>query len=337
MPGLREYQQRFLRDLWSGAEDTSESALAVQSGFSVYRNTVMAGCIDALAANYPTVRQLIGVDCFADAAAAFARKFPPSSGVLAGYGEDFAIFLSAFDAVVELEYLPGVATLDRCWTEAHFAADATVLRPADLAGVMPGALSRARLVPHPAARWQTFDAMPIYTIWRRHREGVPLDDELDWRGESALVTRPTGTVVWTAIPRTAAIFLSSCASGHPFARAMDDAFASDDADDASWLPMLIRAGAFARFEDTSLDPMEEPPGVSAADRDRGTGRSGLPDSCGGPRVSTHSTEGADEPRFVFRSACGRVRRGLKAERPGCCQGAHGAGARARQCRTGRPS
>ena len=253
MPGLRDYQQTFVRDLWSGAEGTSESGLAVQPGFSVYRNTVMAGCTDALAANYPTVRQLIGVDCFDVAAAAFARKFPPSSGVLAGYGEDFAIFLSSFDAVVELEYLPAVATLDRCWTEAHFAADATVLRPADLARLTPEALSRARFVPHPAARWRTFDAMPIYTIWRRHRESLPLDDDLDWRGESALLTRPTGTVVWTAIPPAAAFFLSSCASGHPFTGAMDAAVASDGADDASWLPALIRAGAFARLEDTSVD------------------------------------------------------------------------------------
>jgi hypothetical protein len=246
MPGLRDYQERFLRDLWSAAEGSSESALAVQPGFSVYRNTVMAGCIDALAANYPTVRQLVGVDCFNEAAAAFARKFPPSSGVLAGYGKDFAIFLSSFDAVVELEYLPAVATLDRCWTEAHFAANAVVLKPADLAGLMPEALSRARFVLHPAARWHTFDALPIYTIWRRHRESLPLDDDLDWRGESALVTRPTEAVVWTDIPHAAAVFLSSCASGHPFARAMDDAVAPGSADDASWLSALIHAGAFSR-------------------------------------------------------------------------------------------
>ena len=248
MPGLRDFQERFLRDLWTNAKDASASALAVQPGFSVYRNTVLAGCIDALAANYPTVRQLIGVDCFNDAAAAFARKFPPSSGVLAGYGEDFAIFLSSFDAVVELEYLPAVATLDRCWTEAHFAADATVLNPADLAGLMPEALSRARFVPHPSARWQTFDAMPIYTIWRRHRESLPLDDDLDWRGESALVTRPRGAFVWTAIPRPAAVFLSSCAAGQPFAQAMDAVVECDGADDASWLPALIHAGAFARLQ-----------------------------------------------------------------------------------------
>ncbi len=249
MPGLRDYQESFARALWSSAEDSSGSALAVQPGFSVYRNTVMAGCIEALAANYPTVRQLVGVDCFDDAAAAFARGCPPSSGVLAGYGLGFATFLSSFDAVAALAYLPAVATLDRCWTEAHFAADATVLKPADLAGLLPEALGHARFVLHPAARWQTFDEMPIFTIWRRHRESLPLDDDLDWHGESALLTRPAGAVEWAAIPRAAASFLSSCASGHPFARAIDDAVASNSTDDAWWLPALVRAGAFARLED----------------------------------------------------------------------------------------
>jgi len=248
MPGLRDFQARFARDLWSREDCSSTSPLANQPGFSVYRNTVMAGCVDALAANYPTVHQLVGVDCFGDAATAFVRKFPPTSGVLAGYGQGFATFLSSFDAVAELEYLPGVAMLDRIWTESHFAADDTVLKPTDLARLTPEGLSRTRFVLHPAARWQTFETMPIYTLWQRHRDGLPLDVELDWRGESALVTRPAGAVAWTAIPHAVAVFLSSSASGKRFDQAMDDAATADGADDASWLPALIHAGAFARLE-----------------------------------------------------------------------------------------
>lgn len=208
----------------------------------------MAGCVDALAANYPTVHRLIGIDCFNDAATTFVREFPPSSGVLADYGQGFATFLSSFDAVAELEYLPGVAVLDRFWTEAHFAADGTVLRPTDLAGLTPEGLSRTHFVLHSAARWQTFETMPIYTLWQRHRDGLPLDAALDWRGESALVTRPAGAVAWTDIPHAAAVFLSSCTLGKRFDEAMDDAATAEGADDASWLPTLIHGGAFARLE-----------------------------------------------------------------------------------------
>ena len=254
MPALRDHQETFLRALLSVEHDHDGSALAAQPGFSVYRNTVMAGCVDALAANYPTVHQLIGADCFAGAAAAYARSTPPSSSVLAVYGDGFATFLSTFDPVVELAYLPSVATLDRCWTEANFAAAAPVLQPTDLAGLTPEALGRARLVLHPATRWRTFADMPAFTIWRRHREGLPLDDELDWRGESALLTRPADVVAWTATPCAAARFLSSCAAGQSFASAVEAAQArhgeDDDVseDDAPWLTELVRAGAFARLE-----------------------------------------------------------------------------------------
>ncbi|MDQ2734385.1 MAG: DNA-binding domain-containing protein [Pseudomonadota bacterium] len=248
MPELRDFQAGFARELWSRGEGSSRSALAAQPGFSVYRNTVMAACIDALTANYPTVHELIGADCFNDAATAFVRECPPSSGVLAGYGQGFAKFLSSLDAVAELEYLPGVAMLDRFWTEAHFAADGTVLDATDLAGLTPEGLSRTCFVLHPTARWQTFETMPIYSLWQRHRDALPLDAELDWRGESALVTRPEGAVAWTAIPRAAAVFLSSCASGGRFDQAMDAALGAGATDDASWLRTLIHAGAFARLE-----------------------------------------------------------------------------------------
>ena len=248
MPGLRDFQAGFVRDLWSRGDSTSTSAQADQPGYSVYRNTVMAGCVDALTANYPTVHQLIGADCFNDAATSFVQKFPPSSGVLAGYGQGFATFLSSLDAVAELEYLPGVAVLDRFWTEAHFAADGTVLNATDFAGLTLKALSRSCFVLNPATRWRTFETMPIYTLWQRHRDGLPLDVELDWRGESALVTRPSGAVAWAAIPHAAVTFLSSCASGKRFDQAMEDAFSTGGTDDASWLPALIHAGAFARLE-----------------------------------------------------------------------------------------
>ena len=248
MPGLRDFQASFARGLWSPEEDASTSALAGQPGYAVYRNTVMAACVDALTANYPTVHRLIGVDCFNDAATAFVRTSPPSSGMLAGYGQGFATFLSSVDTVAQLAYLPGVAMLDRFWTEAHFAADSEVLASPDLVGLLPEGLSRSRFVPHPAARWQTFETLPIYTLWQRHRDDLPLDAELNWRGESALVTRPKGAVAWTAIPPAAAVFLSSSASGKPFDMAIDDAATAEGADDASWLPALIRAGAFARLE-----------------------------------------------------------------------------------------
>ena len=92
-----------------------------------------------------------------------------------------------------------------------------------------------------------FQARFARDLWSRG-DGLPLDAELAWRGESALVTRPAGAVAWTAIPQVAAAFLSLCASGKRSDQAIEDAFATGGADDASWLPALIHASAFTLLE-----------------------------------------------------------------------------------------
>lgn len=248
---LEAFQREFAAALFNEAASDAVGGLASQPGFAVYRNTVLRGCIDALAANYPTVAQLVGGDWFESAAVLFARSHLPREGGLASYGEGFAAFLEAFEPAGELPYLAGVARLDRAWTEAHIASDAPVLLAPTLAALAPQVLAGAVLVPHPAARWLTFESLPAFTIWRRHREALPLDDELAWRGESGLVVRPSGQVTWHALDLAGAAFLTACAQGLFFAEAAERAAAAD-ADSTvplgAWLSALIAAGAFTRVQ-----------------------------------------------------------------------------------------
>jgi len=245
MSELRAFQSSFAEALL--AEPVPAAAWATQPGFAVYRNTVLAACIDALAANYPTVRALLGEACFADAARTHARASPPASGVLAGYGAGFARFLGGFAPAAELPYLAGVAELDRAWTESHLAADAPVLEPADLQSLDPLRLLASRLVLHPAARWHADAALPLATIWRRHRECLPLGDALTWQGEAVLLTRPRDAVEWIEVEPAAVGFVDACAAGCSVAEALERIEAERGADAfATWLPMLVKAGAFAK-------------------------------------------------------------------------------------------
>jgi len=246
---LAGFQAAFFADLLQSPPVAAGSMLAAQPGFAVYRNTVMAGCIDALAANYPTVQQLLGAEGFRAAAGAFVRAAPPSSGVLAEYGAGFADFLEDLAASTDLPYLPGVAGLDRLWTEAHLAADAPVLQAGDVARLAPVQFAAARLALHPAARWRCFDSVPAFTLWRRHRDGLAVGSPLAWGGDGGLLTRPTSAVGWIAIDRGAAAFLAACADGQSVAAAFEAALA-DGAEAAPFagLPALIHAGAFARIE-----------------------------------------------------------------------------------------
>lgn len=248
--GLDRFQDAFAAALLDPRPgDPPVAELTAQPGFAIYRNTVMKGCVDALQANFPAVVRLVGEEWFRAAAAIHVRAEPPHSPVLLAYGAGFARFLEAFEPAAELPYLPDVARLDRLWTEAHVAADAEVLLPSALAALTPDQLGHATLRIHPATRWQRFDGQPIFTLWQRNRECSTDDSEIEWSGESALITRPHGAVEAAPVDAGACAFLDVCASGATLAEAALAALAINDSIDlARLMTSLLDAGAFSRLD-----------------------------------------------------------------------------------------
>jgi len=243
---MQEFQSSFVKALLGASEPALPESR--QPGSDVYRNTVLRGAIDALAANVPSVHRLLGDDAFDVAAGAFVSARLPRDGRMVRYGAGLPDFLASFPPVAEIDYLPGVAALDLAWIESHLAADAPLLAAADVFALTAEQLLHGRLVPHPAARWLTF-RVPAFTIWRHEREERRLEDALSWRGESALLTRREGAVGWRAIDAGEAQFLAACASG----RSCDDALegvleAGSGFDLAASLPRLLQAGAFTRID-----------------------------------------------------------------------------------------
>lgn len=248
---LSRFQDSFARALLAAKPDTASevAALVRQPGFSVYRNTVMKGCIDALQANYPSVARLVGDDWFRAAAALYVRTHLPDDARMLYYGAPFATFLESFERAAELPYLAGVARLDRLWTEAHAAADQLPLDPATLSGFAPEQLACIVLHPHPAAHWAWFAEQPIYTIWRRNREMLDDDSDIEWHGEGALLVRPHGAVAWTTLDAAGCAFLDACQAGRPLADAAAAALgANPDTDLAKLLSTLLDVGAFSRID-----------------------------------------------------------------------------------------
>lgn len=243
---MQEFQSSFVRALLQGPEPALP--WSCQPGFDVYRNTVLRGAIDALAANVPTVHRLLGDDAFDAAAGAFVRAQLPRDGSMVRYGAGLPEFLAASPPLAELDYLPGVAALDLAWIESHLAADARVLATSDVFASTAEQLLQGRLVPHPAARWLSF-AVPAFTIWCHERESRQLQQPLAWRSESALLTRPEGSVCWHAIDAGEAEFLAACASGRSCGDALESVLDSGSGFDlALSLPRLLQAGAFTRID-----------------------------------------------------------------------------------------
>ena len=248
MPGaLARFQDGFARALrHADAAEPALAKLAAQPAFAVYRNTVLKGCIDALQSNFPAVARLVGDEWFRAAAAVYARGSPPVSCTLLDYGRDFADFLARFEPAAEMPYLPGVARLDRCWSEAHVAADAAALEAGVIAALSPAALAGTVLNVHPAARWVWFAGAPVYTIWSRTRAALALDEDLEWRSEGALLVRPRDAVAWIALDAAGCAFLDACARGGTLAHAAQAALAIEaGADLARLMSALLAAGAFS--------------------------------------------------------------------------------------------
>lgn len=220
------------------------AGMLAQPGFAVYRNTVHKACIDALQANYPTVCALVGPEWFRAAAGEFVRASPPTDGQLMAYGHGMDAFLRTFPPAAALPYLPAVARLDRCWTESHLAADAPALDGQWLARQTPDALAALHLAPHPTARWAWSADHPASALWQRQREGAPMDADLVWQADGALLTRPGGAVQWMALTQAGVAFLDACAQALPLGLAAERALRADAATDlAALLAQLLNAGA----------------------------------------------------------------------------------------------
>lgn len=245
---LADFQRDFAQALFGQGTTDSPAPWLAQPAFDVYRNTVAKACIDALEANYPSVARLVGRDWFRSAAALFVARHPPRDSSLVCYGRPFEEFLRNFESAGDLAYLPGVARLDRCWSESHVAADAVPLAAAQLAQLSPGELMACELKPHPAAHWAWFDQQPVYSIWQRNRPVGAADaqdeEELIWQGEGALLTRPGAQVRWQPAGRADCAFLDACAAGQPLSAAAELAHQADPQIDlTAVLAGLLSAGA----------------------------------------------------------------------------------------------
>ena len=95
--------------------------------FSVYRNNVVAGLIEALSANFPAVCRIVGETSSARWPAPLSDRSAPTSPILLDYGAGFPNFIAAFEPATSLPYLPDVARLERAWLEAYHAREAVAL------------------------------------------------------------------------------------------------------------------------------------------------------------------------------------------------------------------
>jgi hypothetical protein len=245
-------QERFSKALLDPETDVPAALAAHSEGvperrFAVYRNNVVAGLVNALAARFPAVQRIVGEEFFRAMAQVYVRAHPPRSRLLMTYGDNFADFIAGFEPAAELEYLADVARLEGARTRAFHAADALPVDSSALQSIGETTLGDLRFVPHPAAEIVR-SAFPIVTIWAMNSGERELEAIEDWRGEDALVVRPQFDVFVRALPAGGAIFLAALFSGSRLADAIHAAQAEhEEFDLAANLAGLISSAAVAQI------------------------------------------------------------------------------------------
>lgn len=243
---LGEFQTAFIAELYGRSDSADLLPLTHQVGFTVYRNTVIKGCVDALQANFPTVERLVGTDWFRAAATVHAIQTPPNDARLILYGEQFAGFLDGFEPAQSLPYLADVARADRLWLDVHIAPEDSTLDPAAMARIAPEHLGQQHLRPRTDVRWQWFAGQPIYSIWSCNRQLLELPDPLDWKGEGLLLHRHANQVLWQPLSEAECLFLDACAAGQSLEMAANNVLAFDSTlDFTTLLGRLLAAEVFA--------------------------------------------------------------------------------------------
>ncbi|MDM8166505.1 DUF2063 domain-containing protein [Roseovarius sp.] len=187
--------------------------------FAVYRNNVAVGLTDALETSFPVITKLIGQENFRKVAGTFLRQHPPQNPMMMTYGAEFPAFLSTFQPLQHLGYLPDVARLEQALRIAYHAADARPIDPAILQSLPPDALAETRFTLAPAtqliaSRW------PVHAIWAFNMEDGPKPQP---GPQTVLITRPDYDPQMTPLSPGTAAFITALQTGAPLADATDTA------------------------------------------------------------------------------------------------------------------
>jgi Putative DNA-binding domain len=216
--------------------------------YNVYRNNVTLGLISALAAIYPAVQRISGVEFFRAMARLHVRASPPTSPLLFEYGREFPAFIEHYEYAQSMPWLSDVARIERGWLDAYHAADKEVLDPRTLATIPPDRLGDTVFLPHPATRIvrSKFAAVSIFTA-NRAEGSITAFEAIE--PEDGLITRPERDVVVRRLPVGAVEFLTRLVSGEPLGDAASVAFeASASFDLGANIAGMIEAGMFTAVQ-----------------------------------------------------------------------------------------
>ncbi|ALK30209.1 HvfC/BufC N-terminal domain-containing protein [Burkholderia plantarii] len=217
----------------------------VVTRYNVYRNNVTVSLIDALAAIYPAVQRITGVEFFRAMARFHLRETPPVSPLLFEYGRAFPEFIARYEYAREMPWLADTARIERAWLDAYHAADLPVLAADAFASIAPEVLADVTFTAHPATRIVR-SPYPAVAIFAMNKQDGPVEPLVRGDAEDALVTRPDLDVIVSRLAPGGAAFLTALIDGAPLGEAVAIALdATPSFDLPANLAAMIDTGVFS--------------------------------------------------------------------------------------------
>ncbi len=212
--------------------------------FSVYRNNVVVGLIDALKQSFPAVTRIVGDEFMSAMARIYVAAEPPSSPILLHYGAGLASFIEGFEPASTVPYLADVARMEWAWHESYHARETSKLKPSSLSGLAPQEFEHVMFTPHSSLRLVA-SAYPALSIWEMNvddAEPRPIDLT---QTESAIFLRPHAEVEARVVSASSFAFLQGLIRGQTVTQALREAVRQDELFDlGANLTELFRMGAF---------------------------------------------------------------------------------------------
>jgi hypothetical protein len=217
------------------------------SRFGVYRNNVIAGLINAVAARYPVVKKLLWDDTFNRVARCYVMAEPPRTPVMLEYGDGFPQFLRQIGQGTAVDYIADIAELEAARTRAYHAPDERPVGKDAFARLAAAQVADLRLRLHPSVVLLK-SRFPVVSIWGSNFYAN--DNTIsEWKQESALIARPDLHVEVHRLPPDAYEFFYELALGQTLGSAAAHALARvPDFDLKECFSTLISANIVVAFE-----------------------------------------------------------------------------------------
>ncbi|GGB44181.1 DUF2063 domain-containing protein [Oceanisphaera marina] len=219
-----------------------------QARFAVYRNNVRASLSQALADTFPVCQQLVGDDFFRAMSGLYIEHSPPSSPLLAKYGEHFPDFIASFAPAAVLPYLADLARMELDWLNVLHAAEPIQLDVDALGSILtdPHRVARLRLVLQPCARLIR-SPYAVVSLWQTHQGQLDIATVDPLRPEQALLVRPEHQVLLLTLNEASAHFIARL-SLQPLTQALEHTLLQyPDFTPESTLTLLLQQRAIGTF------------------------------------------------------------------------------------------